>query len=67
MENELFRSIYRFEQLIKSQFIKEERCDPVEDVSGVDDNHEYEPEPHGQVHFLIDDILKEILLCCSHR
>ena len=65
VENELFRSIYRFEQLIESQFIKEERCDPVEDVSGVDDNHKDEPEPHGQVHFLIDDILKEILLCCN--
>ena len=56
---------YRFEQLIKSQFIKEESCNSVEDVAGVEDNHENEPEPHGEIHFLIDDVLKESL-CCNH-
>mgnify|MGYP001209000568 CR=1 FL=1 len=59
--------VYRFEQLIKSQFIKEESCNSVEDVTGVDDNHEDEPEPHGQVHLLIDDILKETLMLQSSK
>ena len=54
---------YRFEQLIKSQFIKEESCNSVEDMTGVEDNHKDEPEPHSEVHFLIDDVLKESLFC----
>ena len=45
--------------MIKSEFIKEEGGDPVEGVGGVDDDHEDEPEPHRQVHLLIDDVLKD--------
>ena len=26
-------------------------------MDGVDDDHEDEPEPHGEVHLLVDDVL----------
>ena len=50
---------YRFEELIESQFVKEDAGNSVESVEGVDDDHEDEPEPHGEIHLLIDDVLKE--------
>ena len=28
-------------------------------MDGVDDDHEDEPEPHGEVHLLVDDVLDE--------
>ena len=47
------------EQLVEPQLVKEDGGDSVEGVEGVDDDHEDEPEPHGQVHLLIDNVLGE--------
>ena len=44
--------------MVEAQLVKEERGDSVEGVESVDDDHEHEPEPHGQVHLLVDDVLK---------
>ena len=50
---------YSFEDLVESEFIKEDGSNSVEGMDGVDDNHEDEPEPHGEVHLLVDDVLDE--------
>ena len=50
---------YRLEELVESEFIKEKCGHPVEGVKSVDTNHEDKPEPHSQIHFLIDDVLQK--------
>ena len=47
------------EELVEADLVEEDGGDSVEGVEGVDDDHEDEPEPHGQVHLLIDDVLQE--------
>ena len=54
----LFIYIYCFEDLVESDLVKEDAGDSVEGVDCVDDDHKDEPEPHGQVHLLIDDVLQ---------
>ena len=53
---------YRLEQLVEPELVKEESGDTIEGVEGVDDDHEYEPEPHGQVHLLVDNVLRTDLI-----
>ena len=53
-----FFGFYRFEELVEAKLVEEESGDSVEGVESVDDDHEHEPEPHGQVHLLVDDVLK---------
>ena len=43
--------------MVKPELVKEESGDTIEGVESVDDNHEDEPEPHGQVHLLVDNVL----------
>ena len=52
------RAIYCFKDLVESDLVKEDAGDSVEGVDRVDDDHEDEPEPHGQVHLLVDDVLQ---------
>ena len=47
------------EELVEPDLVKEDGGDSVEGVEGVDDDHEDEPEPHCQVHLLINDVLQQ--------
>ena len=55
-------SFYRLEQLVEPELVKEESGDTVEGVEGVDHDHEDEPEPHGEVHLLVDNVLTRGLI-----
>ena len=48
--------------MVEPELVKEESGDTIEGVEGVDDDHEYEPEPHGQVHLLVDNVLRTDLI-----
>ena len=48
--------------MVEPELVKEESGDTIEGVEGVDDNHEDEPEPHGQVHLLVDNVLTRGLI-----
>ena len=48
--------------MVEPELVKEESGDTIEGVEGVDDNHEDEPEPHGQVHLLVDNVLRTDLI-----
>ena len=54
------RNTYSFKDLVESEFIKEDGSNSVECVDGVDDDHEDKPEPHGEVHLLVDDVLDAV-------
>ena len=48
--------------MVEAELVKEESGDSVEGVESVDDDHEDEPEPHGQVHLLVDNVLRTDLI-----
>lgn len=54
------QNTYSFEDLVESEFIKEDGGNSVERVDGVDDDHEDKPEPHGEVHLLVDNVLDAV-------
>ena len=45
--------------MVESELVKEYRGNSVESVESVDRDHEHEPEPHGEVHLFVDDVLKD--------
>ena len=51
--------LYRLEELIESEFVKEESGHSVEHMKSVDTNHENKPKPHSKIHFLVNDILNK--------
>ena len=52
------KTTHSFENQHKPQLVEEYGGDPVEGEYGGGDPHEDEPEPHGQVHLLVDYVLK---------
>ena len=48
--------------MVEPELVKEQSGDTIEGVEGVDDDHEDEPEPHGQVHLLVDNVLRTDLI-----
>ena len=46
--------------MVETELVEEESGDAVKGVKGVDDDHEDEPEPHGEVHLLVDDVLDAV-------
>ena len=48
--------------MVEPELVKEESGHTIEGVESVDDNHEDEPEPHGQVHLLVDNVLRTDLI-----
>ena len=39
--------------------VEEESCQPVENVEEADDDEKGQPGPDGQIHFLVEDVLRK--------